>query len=86
MARLLKEGANPNLLASNETLKPHIDYGELPLDIVTNPKHHGFDLAVEGLTFTSKYDIKTESDFTICLKLLLEFQADVGIDPAPRLR
>lgn len=51
-----------------------------------NPKHHGFDLAVEGLTFTRKFDIMRESDYTICLKLLLEYQADAGADPAPRLR
>ena len=86
VARLLKEGANPDLIRSGEQRKPHIDYGELPLDIVMNPKHHGFDLSMEGLTFTRKYDIKTESDYAICLKILLEYKADVGNDPAPRMR
>ena len=40
--------------------KPHIDYGELPLDIVMNPKHHGQDLSLEGLTFVKKYNTERE--------------------------
>ena len=85
VARLLKEGANPNILPLKER-KPHIDYGELPLDIVLNPKHHSKDLSLEGLTFASKYNPDTEQDYTICLKLLLEYGAKAGLDPAPRLR
>ena len=59
VARLLKEGANPNLMPVKER-KPHIDYGELPLDIVLNPKHHGQDLSLEGLTFVKKYNTERE--------------------------
>ena len=55
VAILLKYGANPNLLDLDKR-KPSIDYGELPLDILLNAKHHGQDLAVEGLTFIRKFD------------------------------
>ena len=59
VARLLKEDANPNLVPLKDR-KPHIDYGELPLDIVLNRKHWGKDLSLEGLAFVSKYNPETE--------------------------
>jgi len=75
VGRLLKEGANPNLIGPTAQREPHIDYGELPLDIVMNEEHHMKDLAVEGLSFVRKYNIKTDVDYDICRRLLIQFNA-----------
>ena len=80
VALLLKHGAKPNLMALDQR-KPHIDYGELPLDVVMNRKHHGKDLSLEGLTFTNKINLKTEQDFGICLSMLLKYGAELDLDP-----
>ena len=85
VALLLKHGANPNLIKSEER-KPYIDYGELPLDIVLNRKHHGKDLSLEGLTFVNKYNLKTEQDYGICLSMLLQHGAKLDFDAQARLR
>lgn len=58
VARLLKEGANPNLVDPKLVRPADIDFDELPLDIVLNPKLHQLDLQVEGLEFVRKYDSK----------------------------
>ena len=60
VGRLLKEGANPNLVKERST---HVEYGELPLDIVMNPKHHKQDLALDGLSFVRKYNTATDVDY-----------------------
>ena len=83
VGRLLKEGANPNLLEPNMR-NPLNDYHELPLDIVMNPKHHNQDLAMESLSFVRKFNPDTEKDYLICLKLLLQFNADPNPSPAMR--
>ena len=70
VARLLKEGANPDLLPQGKDRSQFIDYGELPIDIVMNPKHHNQDLGLEGITLTRRYDRK-DVDYCLCLKLLL---------------
>ena len=59
VARLLKEGSNPNLLDDWDGRDKINDYYELPLDIVMNPKHHDIGLAVEGLSYVVKYDRAT---------------------------
>lgn len=51
-----------------------------------NSKHHGLDLSLEGLTFIRKFNPKTESDHSMCLKMLLEYGADLALDPHARLR
>ena len=84
VGRLLKDGANPSLLDKGATRSPLCSYHELPLDIVMNPKLHEKDLAMEGLTFVRRYNRDTERDHLICLKLLLQFNADPNPDPVPR--
>ena len=49
-----------------------------------NPKYHEQDLAIEGLSFVRKYNNDTEKDHQICLKLLLQFNADPNPDPVTR--
>jgi len=48
-ARLLLEGADPNLVPQGEERSPFVDYGELPLDIVCNSKHHNKHIGLDGL-------------------------------------
>lgn len=78
--RLLQEGADPNLLPQGVERDPTTNYGELPLDIVLNPKLHNIGLFQEGLHCAKKFT-NADVDYTKCLHLLLQNRADPGPDP-----
>ena len=42
-------------------------------------------LIIKG-NMNHKYDVKTEQDYAICLKLLLEYNASPALDPTLRMR
>lgn len=71
MARLIQEGADPNVLTPYSSRRPNVDYGELPLDIILNSKNHCTDLEHEGVSVQPKIDSSIDKDYEVCLKILL---------------
>lgn len=55
VGKLLKEGADPNLVPKDKERSPFTDYGELPLDIVMKPKLYNKHIGLDGLLCKKLY-------------------------------
>lgn len=74
---LLKEGANPNGSRRDDRT---MEWGLPPLVICLNPKHHKYELEVDGLFYRKSISQEKDVDYLKCVELLLQNEADPNIE------